>query len=272
MRPLRNLFLGVLFGLGLVVSLGAQVVNGPYTVLPSLSVQTAGTAGTPSFSWTGTPGIGWYSINSTTIGESGSILPGTTATYSLGGASNQFLNGQFSGTVTSGVFSAGAGTALAPSYTFGLSTGTGFYLSSGGNIGSVGNILSGTDSIYNLGAQTANRFLNGYFGGTVVGAYLQVGAGAGNTGNIRLDSSQLAQWLTVELGDNSNWASLEATNLYASSVRIFPVTTGSTISQPTCAAGIEGELWVVRSGAGVATSLQACGADASGTFAWVTLL
>jgi hypothetical protein len=269
--PRRNVLIGVLIGL-MVAGLTAQVVNGPYTVLPRLSVQQAGSAGTPSYSWTGAPTLGFYTFDATDIGESGGIQPGADASYDLGSLSNRFRNLFMSGTLTLGAVSVGSGTALAPTINFSSATTTGFYLVSAGTVGLTGNLYSGSDATYSLGTTTGNRFNNANFAGTVVGNYLQVGSGAGTTGNIRLDSGSLAQWLTVELGDNSDWASLQAANLYTSNIRVFPVTTGGTISQPACTSGIEGTIWVTRYTSGNATTIQVCGSDAGGTYAWVTLL
>ncbi len=250
------------------VTLLAQTVRSPASQFPSVHVETAGTNGAPSIAFVGNATCGFFNISTGQVAVSCHLVPGVDNTDDLGSASNAFRNLYAKGAIVGITTQAASGSAGAPSYSFASAATKGLYLFDANTMGVSGFLKAGVDATYDIGGQAANRFQNGYFSNIVTGAKVQVGAGAPTTSNVTLRSSDAAGRLSVMLGDESAKADVYGLRLNGISVQSAP---GAAV-QPACDSAHEGTIWVIPSAAGVATKLQACGADAGGTYAWVTLL
>jgi len=259
--------IGVLLAL-LTVGVAAQTVRGPFTQLPSLRVESAGSAGAPSVSFVGDTTSGFYLPTTGTIGFSGNLVPSADATYDFGSSGVRIRNLFASGTISGGAFSFANGTAGAPSITFTSATTKGFYLNDANTIGVSGFLGAGADATYDIGLAATKRFRNAYFSGVLAAGAVQVGAGAASASNISLNSAVDPGFLAVRLGDDSAYGSLYALQVDVGSVVVDP-TYG--VAQPACAVGVRGMVFFVAGATGIADQLQVCGRSADSSYYWITL-
>ncbi len=264
-RSRNSLLVGVLVGLS-VVPLLAQVVRSNATQFPSVSVETNGSEGTPSFTFVSAPTKGFFRLDASSVGISGHLVPGTTATYDLGSSSNTFRNLYLSGAISGSGVAFGNGTAGSPSITFTSAPTKGFYREDANTIGISGFLAAGADATYDFGLAASKRFRNAFFSGIVAGAKVQVGAGAVSTTNITLRSSDTAGMLSVRLGDESDWGDIKARAIIGTSY----LQMASTGTQPACSVTYRGAIWFVAGATGVADQMQMCGRAADGVYSWVT--
>ncbi len=276
--PIRKrgwlLSLGVALAL-LSATLVAQAVrfNCTTCIFPGVIQIVDGSNSAPALVFTSDPTTGLFRYSAGVLGVAGSIFPAFDNTYDLGSGAARWRNLFLSGALGAASFSAGDGSDGAPSFLFTNNTALGFFNLSTA-IGVSGSLWAGSDSTYDLGQATANRFNNGYFAGLVTGTSFQVGAGTPSTNNVSLQNDGIiglfgADYLGVHLGDSSNYGGQKVRVIDTEGLQLDP-SFGDV--QPTCSSTYRGVLWLVQGASGVADQLQACGKAGDNSYAWVTVL